>query len=111
MGRPRAAAAHRSATRPCVRCDVSRRADVDAAVNATVDAFGAIDILVQQRRHEPRAAAMLEVEEAEFDRLMAFNVKSISCSRHAVVPLHGASRKSGVIINIGSTAGIRAVRG
>jgi 3-oxoacyl-[acyl-carrier protein] reductase len=49
---------------------------------------------------------MLEVEEDEFDRLMAVNVKSIFLFAHAVVPLMRKA-KSGVIINIGSTAGIR----
>src|SRR5262249_56756423 len=48
----------------------------------------------------------LEVEEAEFDRLMAVNVKSIFLFAHAVVPLM-RKKKFGVIINIGSTAGIR----
>src|SRR5262249_49607872 len=43
---------------------------------------------------------------AEFDRLMAVNVKSIFLFAHAVVPLM-RKKKSGVIINIGSTAGIR----
>jgi 3-oxoacyl-[acyl-carrier protein] reductase len=49
---------------------------------------------------------MLEVGEGEFDRLMAVNVKSIFLFAHAVVPLMRAKR-AGVIINIGSTAGIR----
>src|SRR5246127_5795334 len=89
-----------------VRCDVSRRADVDAAVNATVDAFGAIDILVNNAGMSHVRRPMLEVEEAEFDRLMAVNVKSIFLFAHAVVPLM-RKQKSGVIINIGSTAGIR----
>src|SRR5260370_1850225 len=102
----RAAAASVSNTAIAVRCDVSRRADVDAAVNATVDAFGAIDILVNNAGMSHVRRPMLEVEEAEFDRLMAVNVKSIFLFAHAVVPLM-RKRKSGVIINIGSTAAIR----
>ncbi len=98
----RAAAASVSNTAIAVRCDVSRRADVDA----TVDAFGAIDILVNNAGMSHVRRPMLEVEEAEFDRLMAVNVKSIFLFAHAVVPLM-RKRKSGVIINIGSTAGIR----
>jgi 3-oxoacyl-[acyl-carrier protein] reductase len=102
----RAAAASVSNTAIAVRCDVSQRADVDAAVNATVDAFGAIDILVNNAGMSHVRRPMLEVEEAEFDRLMAVNVKSIFLFAHAVVPLM-RKQKSGVIINIGSTAGIR----
>jgi 3-oxoacyl-[acyl-carrier protein] reductase len=90
----RAAAAAISNQAIAVRCDVSQRADVDAAVKATVDAFGAVDILVNN-------AGMSHVR-----RLLAVNVKSIFLFAHAVVPLMRA-RKSGVIINIGSTAGIR----
>jgi 3-oxoacyl-[acyl-carrier protein] reductase len=79
---------------------------VDAAVKATVDAFGAVDILVNNAGMSHVRRPMLEVEEDEFDRLLAVNVKSIFLFAHAVVPLMRA-RKSGVIINIGSTAGIR----
>src|SRR2546430_11212341 len=100
----RAAAASVSNTDIAVRCDVSRRADVDAAVNATVDAFGAIDILVNNAGMSHVRRPMLEVEEAEFDRLMAVNVKSIFLFAHAVVPLM-RKQKSGVIINIGSAPG------
>ena len=98
----RAAAASISNKAIAVRCDVSRRADVDA----TVDAFGAIDILVNNAGMSHVRRPMLEVEEAEFDRLMDVNVKSIFLFAHAVVPLM-RKQKSGVIINIGSTAGIR----
>src|SRR6201997_2384991 len=102
----RGAAASVSNTAIAVRCDVSRRADVDAAVNATADAFGAVDILVNNAGMSHVRRPMLEVEEAEFDRLMAVNVKSIFLFAHAVVP-RMRKQKSGIIINIGSTAGIR----
>ncbi len=102
----RAVAASISNKAIAVRCDVSRRADVDAAVKATLDAFGGIDILVNNAGTSHVRRPMLEVEEAEFDRLFAVNVKSIFLFAHALVPLM-RKRKSGVIINIGSTAGIR----
>jgi 3-oxoacyl-[acyl-carrier protein] reductase len=89
-----------------VRCDVSRRGDVDAAVKATVERFQTIDILINNAGTTHVRRPMLEVDEAEFDRVMAVNVKSIFLFAHAVVPLM-REKKSGVIINIGSTAGIR----
>src|SRR5262249_28492691 len=85
-----------------LRCDVSQRADVNAAVKATVDAFGGIDILVNNAGMSHVRRPMLEVEEAEFDRLLAVNVKSIFLFAHAVVPLMG-QKKSALIVNIGST--------
>ena len=102
----RAVAASISNSAIAVRCDVSKRADVDAAVNAALGVFGGIDILVNNAGMSHRRRPMLEVEEDEFDRLMAVNVKSIFLFAHAVVPLM-RKKKSGVIINIGSTAGIR----
>ena len=49
---------------------------------------------------------MLDIDEATFDRVFAVNVKSIYYMTLAVVPLM-RERRQGVIINIGSTAGIR----
>jgi 3-oxoacyl-[acyl-carrier protein] reductase len=89
-----------------IRCDVARKADVDAAAQATVAAFGTIDILVNNAGTTHRNRPMLEVEEAEFDRVFAVNVKSIFLLAHAVVPVF-RQKGRGVIINIGSTAGIR----
>jgi 3-oxoacyl-[acyl-carrier protein] reductase len=102
----RAAAAAISNSAVAVACDVSRREHVNAAVKAAVDAFGGIDILVNNAGMSHSRRPMLEVDEAEFDRLMDVNVKSIFLFAHAVVPLM-RKKKSGVIINIGSTAGIR----
>lgn len=89
-----------------VVCDVSKSADVHAAVQACVDAFGIPDIVVNNAGITHRSQPMLEVDEATFDRVFNVNVKSIFHMTHAVVPLM-RERKQGVIINIGSTAGIR----
>jgi len=88
------------------KCDVSKGADVRAAVGACVDAFGAPDIVVNNAGTTHRNQWMLDVDEATFDRVFDVNVKSIFHMAHAVVPMM-RERKSGVIINVGSTAGIR----
>ena len=49
---------------------------------------------------------MLEVEEDEFDRLYAINVKSIYLFAQAAVP-QMRTQGRGMILNIGSTAGLR----
>ncbi len=89
-----------------VRCDVSLGADVAALVERCVAAFGPPDIVVNNAGTTHANRPMLEVDEATFDRLYAVNVKSIFHMAHAVVPLMRA-KGGGVILNVGSTAGIR----
>jgi len=89
-----------------VRTDVSQRADVDAAVRAARDAFGRLDILVNNAGINFNRAPLTEVTEEQFDRIFAVNVKSIYLFAQAVVP-HFRKVGGGVIINIGSTAGLR----
>ena len=89
-----------------VACDVSKRADVDAAVAATLARFGRIDIAVNNAGFTHRNQPLLDVDEATFDRVFDVNVKSIFHMVHAVVPLMRGQR-SGVILNVGSTAGMR----
>ena len=90
-----------------VRCDVTKRADIDALVQATRDAFGGrIDIVVNNAGWTHRNQPLLDVDEEVFDRVYAINVKSIFHMVHAVVPLMREQR-AGVILNVGSTAGIR----
>jgi 3-oxoacyl-[acyl-carrier protein] reductase len=89
-----------------LRCDVSKRVDVDAAVKATTTALGTIDVLVNNAGVTHTRRPLLEIDEAEFDRIYSINVKSIFHFAHAVVPLF-RQKGGGVIINIASTAGIR----
>ena len=89
-----------------VECDVTNMDHIRAAVAHCVDHFGVPDIVVNNAGTTYRNRPMLEVDEASFDRVFAVNVKSIYYMAHAVVPLM-RTRKSGVILNIGSVAGIR----
>lgn len=89
-----------------LRCDVAKKSDVEAAVKATTDAFGTLDILVNNAGTTHPNRPMLEVDEAEFDRVFNVNVKSIFLFAHAAVPVF-RGKGGGVIINVGSTAGVR----
>jgi 3-oxoacyl-[acyl-carrier protein] reductase len=89
-----------------LRCDVSLKADVEALVEAARERFGRVDIVVNNAGWTHRNRPMLEVDEASFDKIFAVNVKSIYLMAQAVLPLMRA-QKSGVILNIGSTAGLR----
>jgi 3-oxoacyl-[acyl-carrier protein] reductase len=89
-----------------IKADVSKSADVASMLTATLEVFGGLHIVVNNAGTTHRNRPMLEVEEDEFDRLYAINVKSIFLSAKTFVPYF---RKvgGGVFINIASTAGIR----
>ncbi|MEI6114951.1 MAG: glucose 1-dehydrogenase [Burkholderiales bacterium] len=89
-----------------IKCDVTKRADIDHAVKTAVDKFGTVDIVVNNAGYTHKNQPFLNVDEASFDRCFDVNVKAIYHMINAVVPLMRA-KKSGVIINVGSTAGIR----
>jgi 3-oxoacyl-[acyl-carrier protein] reductase len=89
-----------------VACDVTRRDDLARAVAATLKAFGKVDILVNNAGVTHVNKPLMEIGEDEFDRVFAVNVKGVFLGIQAVVP---EMRKAGggVIITIGSTAGLR----
>jgi 3-oxoacyl-[acyl-carrier protein] reductase len=89
-----------------ITADVTRGADVSNAVEETLTRFGRLDILVNNAGTSHRNQPMLDVAEEEFDRVFAVNVKSIYLFARAAVPVMRAQR-GGVIVNIGSTAGLR----
>jgi len=89
-----------------VTCDVSQKADVDALVRAAAEAFGGVDIMVNNAGITHANQPLLDVTEAEFDRIYSVNVKSIYLTTLAVVP-RMEKRGGGVIINTASTAGVR----
>jgi 3-oxoacyl-[acyl-carrier protein] reductase len=88
------------------KTDVSSRADIDKAVAACLERFGAVDVVVNNAGTTHKNQPMLNVDEATFDRVFAVNVKSIYHMTQAVLPVMRKQGK-GVILNVGSTAGIR----
>jgi 3-oxoacyl-[acyl-carrier protein] reductase len=87
-------------------CDVALGPAVAHLVQQCTERLGAPDIVVNNAGTTHVNQPMLQVDEATFDRMFAVNVKSIYHMAQAVVPLMRA-RRSGVILNVGSTAGIR----
>ncbi len=89
-----------------IAADVGSAADVAAAVARTTEAFGTPHILVNNAGTTHRNQPLMEVDEEAFDRVFRVNVKSIF---HFVRALAPAMRDNGggVILNVGSTAGIR----
>ena len=86
--------------------DVSQAAEFDEMVGAALDAFGRIDIMVNNAGYTHRNGDMLKVDEETFDLITAVNMKAIYYSTLAVVPTM-QRQGGGVILTTASTAGLR----
>ena len=89
-----------------VKCDVSKGADINRLVAATLKAFGTVDIVVNNAGYTHKNQPMLDTDEASFDRCFDVNVKAIYLMAQAVIPVM-RKKKSGCIINVGSVSGLR----
>ncbi len=95
-----------------IHCDVSLRLDVRNVVAATLDAFERIDVLINNAGIV-HAAAFLDVEEADFDRVLGVNVKGAflmgQCVARQMVTQVEAGDAPGAIINMSSVNAVFAI--
>jgi glucose 1-dehydrogenase len=84
-----------------VACDVSLPQAMRHAFEQAVESLGPVDILVNNAGIEKRNA-FLDVTEADYDRVMAVNVKGPFFLSQAFAALCRRSRRRGRIINISS---------
>jgi 3-oxoacyl-[acyl-carrier protein] reductase len=89
-----------------VQIDVSQRADVERMVATAMDAFGRVDVMVNNAGYTHRNGDMLGVGEDTFDLITAVNMKAIYYSTLAVAPIM-EKQGGGSIITTASTAGLR----
>lgn len=89
-----------------IQVDVGNFQAVQIATQEIMQKLGIPDILVNNAGTTHKNMPMLEVDEDTFDLVFRVNVKSIYNFAHALVP---AMRENGggVILNVGSTSGIR----
>src|SRR6202165_1112860 len=85
--------------------DVSRAGDVEAMVAACLKAYGRIDVL-DNNVGIAEMGSVVEVSEAEWDRVFAVNLKSAFLAMKHVIPVM-QKQGGGSIINISSIASIR----
>jgi len=86
--------------------DVSIDGDVAGLVRSALQAHGRVDVIVNNAGTTHRNRPLLDVSEAEFDRIYAVNVKSLYLTaRHGVPAMR--RQGGGVFITIASTAGVR----
>ncbi|MBI4488124.1 MAG: glucose 1-dehydrogenase [Deltaproteobacteria bacterium] len=83
--------------------DLTKRPEVEKAVEAVLSHLGQIDILVNSAGWD-RLEPFVESNEETWEKILAINFKSVLHTTKAVLP-HMISRGSGKIVNIGSDAG------
>jgi NAD(P)-dependent dehydrogenase (short-subunit alcohol dehydrogenase family) len=88
-----------------VKLDVTNPADAQAAVQATIDRFGRIDVLVNNAANF-YAGFFEEITPADFRAQVETNLFGSLNVARAVLPVMRAQR-SGLVVQISSTAGIR----
>ena len=86
-----------------LRTDVTNRADLDEMVGRTMEAFGRIDVLVNNAGIY-RSAPALEIDEEHWDAVMDINAKALFFASQAVLP-HMVAAKRGTIVSLASMAG------
>ena len=85
--------------------DASREDDVQAMVAASLKAYGRIDVL-DNNVGIAETGSVIDVSEADWDRVFAVNLKSAFLAMKHVIPVM-AEQGGGSIINISSIASIR----
>jgi NAD(P)-dependent dehydrogenase (short-subunit alcohol dehydrogenase family) len=91
-----------------VACDVSRAVDAQNAIRKTVEAFGKLDVLVNNAG-VLSVSTIEEIAEDEWDRLIGANLKGPFLMCRAALP---EFRKAGggAIVNVGSVLGLVAMK-
>ncbi|MBT7862974.1 MAG: SDR family oxidoreductase, partial [Gemmatimonadetes bacterium] len=94
------------------RADMSQREDCGALIAATMDAFGAVDVLCNNVGIQPTDSyqPIHEMSDENWERIIGVNLKSVflmsrGCLRHML----DAGR--GVIINTASVQGLQSAKG
>lgn len=93
-----------------VRCDVTQAEDVRAALDQLAGTFGGLDIAFNNAGAVQQAKATAEITEAEWDRILAINLRGVFLCMKYEIPLmleHGG----GAIVNNSSGAGVKGFAG
>ncbi len=96
-----------------VACDVGEKAEVDALIDSAVAAFGRIDTAIANAGIV-HACDFLELEEADFDRVIRVNLKGVfltgqAAARQMVKQGPGTDGVAGTIINMSSVNAVMAI--
>jgi NAD(P)-dependent dehydrogenase (short-subunit alcohol dehydrogenase family) len=91
-----------------VPCDVSHRDQVALAVAEAVRAYGKLDILIANAG-VVHGADFLELEESDFDRVIAVNLKGVFLAGQAAARQMARQGTGGAIVNMSSVNAVLAI--
>jgi 3alpha(or 20beta)-hydroxysteroid dehydrogenase len=90
-----------------LHCDIAEEAQVAAAVAATVDRFGGLDVLYNNAAVIAYGRRIADLPAAEWDRTLAINLRGpFLCAKYALP--HLVARGGGAIINVSSHGAFQA---
>jgi NAD(P)-dependent dehydrogenase (short-subunit alcohol dehydrogenase family) len=92
------------------RCDVTHAPDLHAAMDATVEAFGGLDVAFNNAGVEQPTAAAADITEGDWDRVIAINLRGVFLAMKHQIPLL-LQRGGGAIVNTSSGAGVKGFAG
>jgi NAD(P)-dependent dehydrogenase (short-subunit alcohol dehydrogenase family) len=91
-----------------VACHTGQEAQVEALVQAAVQRFGAVDVLVNNAATNPYFGPMIDIGVSALDKTFEVNVKGYFFAARAVIRHLQSRRAPGSIVNMASVAGLRA---
>lgn len=93
-----------------IQADVSRKDDMERVARTAFEEFGRIDIMVNNAGFTHRNMPLTDVDEHNFDLIVAVNMKALYYSTQLVVPIM-EHQGGGVIINTASATGLHPRKG
>jgi NAD(P)-dependent dehydrogenase (short-subunit alcohol dehydrogenase family) len=94
-----------------VRCDVTRAAEVKAALDKAVEAFGRLDFAFNNAGIEPRTPApTADYDEEEWNRIIDVDLRGVFLCMKYEIPLI-LKQGGGAIVNTSSGAGLIGIKG
>jgi NAD(P)-dependent dehydrogenase (short-subunit alcohol dehydrogenase family) len=91
-----------------IACDVGDKAQVDAVIAEAVSAYGGLDCAIANAGIV-HACDFLDLEEADFDRVIRVNLKGVFLTGQAAARQMAAQGRGGTIINMSSVNAVMAI--